>query len=186
MFHFHQKSSYTRASSLFSKDYSIQLLHSTSQLTKELKLFVQACGFIHAGKESVDQEFFYYLTVQCTTFYLMRRKRNVPEYLALRSWKQSAIAIMSKLFRVPLGVRRRGYNKLSRDNNNVAETSQQHTHQEGSTSWLEASETTGGASEDKGRRLSNECTASSSYLSSPISEMDEDSDDHSWGNLSII
>ena len=94
---------------------------------------------------------------------------------------------MSKLFRVPLGVRRRGYNKLSRDNNNVVETSQQHTHQEGSTTWLEAaSETTGAASEDKGRRLSNVCTASSSYLSSPISEMDEDSDDHSWGNLSII
>ena len=107
------------------------------------------------------------------------------EHLALRSWKQSAITIMSKLFRVPLGVRRRGYNKLSRDNNNVAETSQQHTHQEGSMSWLEASETEE-ASEDKGRRLSNVCTASSSYLSSPISEMDEDSDDHSWGNLSII
>ena len=74
-----------------------------------------------------------------------------------------------------IGVRRRGYNKLSRDNNNVAEALE-HT-QDMAEAVVALQE------EDKGRRLSNDCP-SSSYLSSPISEMDEDSD-HSWGNSSF-
>ena len=99
------------------------------------------------------------------------------------------MTIPTKLCLVPLGVRRRGYNKLSRDNNNVAasETSQQHTHhQQGNSGMTTLLEQAAALEEDKGRRLSNECP-SSSYLSTPISEMDEDSDDgHSWGNSSFI
>lgn len=99
------------------------------------------------------------------------------------------MTLSTKLSFVPLGVRRRGYNKLSRDNNNVAasETSQQHTHQQqGNSGMTLLEQAAAAAEEDKVRRLSNECP-SSSYLSTPISEMDEDSDDgHSWGNSSFI